>query len=913
MTITPEDRISLTQINAQCLLLGNLKEVIQVAGLEAEAKILANIGPGSLGKETPRLSSDIINFFGSPEKIVNELLQPEDFSPFIDATPAQLSQLQPYLRFYIRESKRDQAGSPTYVDTPIEFSEYIDGQKMVDLAQTRNANSSQMLQPSSVQGYNVGIKEFNWVFDNKHEGDKIVKANLSLYFGSITELVNEHYLNFIFTDGTKNLKAPSPSQTLRRDQKIKQLNKKIEIFQEQFDARHKLTTRTPSGPMVSEDVERRDYRQLRVDVGWDMPEAKNTGLFANPVQETRFLRAVARNKQTLLLNLTHYNLNFNQNGSVSLQLEYVASTDAYMLTPNSDILGGIEDDDTESWIPTGFEAGTTIPILNIPITDSSDRQDSFYPEGYLHQMLKYARSRSGQSQGLVKQDINDQQLFKVDILKIQAEIEGLEFLVQREELRINPGDKLQEAQEYLTAASEAYEEALTYKRGSRYASFLKSVATGGNLRFAVAQRANLKQANRRRRRSQGKISVMTLKQFYNSAGAAAADAAEVRMREVAYAESSAQTSTSSKTGAEYLLEKGILDPLTAQGAQRDPSRFSMGTTTGTILPYIRLNDIIRTALVTGRIRGDLEIILGSFSPYLSGIKGFTKEEFIPLGDIPISLEYFGQWFFDNIMAQGRDVYPLRRFVDDLLNGLILPVLNDVCSDPTHRLSISYTNFTAKQIRPDRRISAASVAPHGYRPPPFQDNKGVKASLSSILIKQGKPTSAQYLSLWGDNFLPVLKQYFADPTQVRDLATYVVIYAQQANPTLSGIKTEDEKVGIYHFFVGADRGIAKRFNFSEKKLPQLRAMNIENLNSGKSKAGVLILPQDVSLDMVGNQLFRNGSMIFINADMGVGTEVADMLALGGYYRIYKTSNTIRPGEFTTTVDTIFERSRKGLPP
>ena len=38
--------------------------------------------------------------------------------------------------------------------------------------------------------------------------------------------------------------------------------------------------------------------------------------------------------------------------------------------------------------------------------------------------------------------------------------------------------------------------------------------------------------------------------------------------------------------------------------------------------------------------------------------------------------------------------------------------------------------------------------------------------------------------------------------------------------------------------------------------------------------------DVSLTMFGNGLLRNGSMIFVNADYGVGTAVADQLALGG---------------------------------
>ena len=920
MTISEEEKLALIQTNSQCLLLNNLKEIVATNGLEAEAKVLASTVQSAANvNSVPRLSSDIINFFGSPEKIVNEMVQPEDFAPFIDATPAQLSLLQPYLRFYIRESNKDQAASPAYIDTPIEFSEFVDGQKMVDLAKTRNANSSQILQPSSVQGYNVGIKEFNWVFDNKHEGDKIVKANLSLYFGSITELVNDHYLNFVFTDGTKDLKSPSPSKQLSRQQKIKKLRAKVREFESQFDATHKLTDKTPLGPLVSEDTERRDFRQLRVDVGWSMPELRKnetTGLFANRTQEIRFMRAVSRNKQTLLLNLTHYNLNFNQNGSVSLVLEYVASTDAYMLTPSSDILGGIDNRLIEAWIPTGYSPGFRLPF-GIEIGETPARIEDFYPDGYLHQLLKYATSTSGRNQGLIKNE-DEAELFKVEIDKIQAEIEGLEFLVQLEEiLGESRADQLAEAQKYLTAASEAYEEALVYTRGSRYESFLSAVAEAGNLRFAVALQSSLSQRTTRRRRSVSKLKVMTLAEFYANSSFTTATEARNRMETLARAEAATQAEQGSpRTTQQYLLDRGVLDP-TRRPDGTAPGNAALTAGGGTILPYIRLSDIIRTGLVNARMRGDLEIILGSFSPYLSGIPGYKEEEFVPLGDIPISLEYFGQWFFDNIMSQGRDVYPFRRFLDDLLNGLVLPIINDVCDEPTHRISMSYTSFTAKPVRQDVRISPSSLVPNtGYRPVPFGSLTAAQSPLKEIvavLRQQGKPQSAQYLSLWGDGFLAPLKKYFADPTQSKELSTYLIIYALQGSPNLSGNKTEDEKNGIYHFFVGADRGIAKRFNFSEKKLPQLRAMNIENLNKGKSKAGVLILPQDVSLDMVGNQLFRNGSMIFINADMGVGTEVADMLALGGYYRVYKTSNTIRPGEFTTTVESIFERSRTGLPP
>jgi hypothetical protein len=107
---------------------------------------------------------------------------------------------------------------------------------------------------------------------------------------------------------------------------------------------------------------------------------------------------------------------------------------------------------------------------------------------------------------------------------------------------------------------------------------------------------------------------------------------------------------------------------------------------------------------------------------------------------------------------------------------------------------------------------------------------------------------------------------------------------------------------------SDRGLVKEFNFSQKQMPQLRAMNIEKVNEGASKAGILILPMDVSLRMFGNSLLRNGNMIYVNANYGVGQRVADSLKLGGYYRVYKSTNTIRPGFFETTVDCIFERPR-----
>jgi hypothetical protein len=99
---------------------------------------------------------------------------------------------------------------------------------------------------------------------------------------------------------------------------------------------------------------------------------------------------------------------------------------------------------------------------------------------------------------------------------------------------------------------------------------------------------------------------------------------------------------------------------------------------------------------------------------------------------------------------------------------------------------------------------------------------------------------------------------------------------------------------------------KSFSFTEKQMPSLRAMHVINNNQGSA----LVLPQDVELKMFGNTLFRNGQRIHINADFALGSSVARKLGIGGYYTVVKSSNSITPGEFSTTVTCMFEKPTKG---
>ena len=156
----------------------------------------------------------------------------------------------------------------------------------------------------------------------------------------------------------------------------------------------------------------------------------------------------------------------------------------------------------------------------------------------------------------------------------------------------------------------------------------------------------------------------------------------------------------------------------------------------------------------------------------------------------------------------------------------------------------------------------------------------------------------------ESVLDQIRQSLGSQSVNKPVTSYILVYAKQNGPDLKGIASEDSKKGIYHLVVGADRGLAKKFTFTEKTMPQLRAMNIENANAG-NRAGALILPQDASVALVGNAYFKNGAMVYINADIGLGQAAARELKLGGYYRVVKSSNTMSPGEFTTTIECIWE--------
>ena len=863
---TEEELAELRRVNSQCTLLWNMVHLRQ-----------------NFVGQIPIKGKNVFSYQGDISHFPNAAINPKSTAAFMNATNDELSLLQPTLRFFIEE---------TWGDHPVYFSDFVLGEKMVEYAGLREQGSlDRITSPSSVIGTNVGIKSFSWNFDNKHEGDRVVKANLSLHFGSLIDLLNDTYLDFIHLNVNQKPAdlAPPPEE---KGSRIKWLDKRIQARKQALQGGTRPNL--PGEPNCKQDSDA-PFRKLKVVVGYAVPDNIDNGIFTDG-----FIEAVRDSERTLVLNLTKYDLNFNEDGSVGLDIEYVASIDALFLSPKTDILQGLA-----LAKPPDLQFARVAQGNHFWKFWAEDREDVLLPEGYIKARYDAASSAgwplklkpSEYASGLVYKFFNaakdEDNAFEVSLQGVKNELDYLHEAIELENLKLGKkkgemknvaAEKIKKLERHLEEAETIYDEVKLFHRTARYGSFMDAIVYSGKVFVA---RSSLIDVNRaaKERVAEGEGDESDEAAAEEAPRSAIINASPPTLKEIntfrermKAAVEADKYRKSDKTIEEYIEKGGFLDPLSQashEGSKRSVPIF-----------YMRLADMVDVAMRNAGMPDDTSIMFGSWAPSLLGMgnvsysKGY--EPVYSLGDIPISLDYFGSWWLEHVINAEKETYTFRRFLDDLLNTLVKPAVNYLCFNPKTNLKIGFTNVTST-------LSPSQVRTYNkLLPGPDGDGK------ASILIKQTLNMLRESTS----------QLNFNDRTY-----NYVLIYGLQADAKLIGNRKEDEERGIYHLVVGSDTGVAKSFSFSEKSMPQIRAMNIEDASKG-STAGALIIPQDCNVQVVGNSYFQNGMRVYINADMGLGTEAARSLRLGGYYIIYKVENSVGPGEFKSTIHCKYEQAPGG---
>ena len=185
-----------------------------------------------------------------------------------------------------------------------------------------------------------------------------------------------------------------------------------------------------------------------------------------------------------------------------------------------------------------------------------------------------------------------------------------------------------------------------------------------------------------------------------------------------------------------------------------------------------------------------------------------------IGSIPISLTYFQEWYVNHVIRPQIEGYTLLAFIKDIAASLIGKAFNSVCFENTlqYHLKFDITTFNLANSYKGLTVPLAKVA---------------------VSKKLADKRSLKQLQPRKKNVIPS-----------------IIFYSPASKPR-SGDYDYDLKNGIYHYYLGSACGLNKTIKFNRMDMPYYREARM-------SKAGNLSATQlrelyTVSMEMIGNTL------------------------------------------------------------
>lgn len=306
----------------------------------------------------------------------------------------------------------------------------------------------------------------------------------------------------------------------------------------------------------------------------------------------------------------------------------------------------------------------------------------------------------------------------------------------------------------------------------------------------------------------------------------------------------------------YNVKKNIADAIThAQEKQRREGK--------------DMSKPIEALQKSANLLKNIKILLGEIPVRISK----TEVRKINLADVPVSMEIFTKYFFDEIEQQSKTTLSVKKFLDDIAT----------------------------------RIIRKALSGHNDVESPFLASN-VQIRTLNITGPTTKKLSSSKVEVDIDDLPEFIRR--TSPKKKSDEAEYYIIYAETTETDTSGLNgdlREDIKNGIYHFHVGKNRGMLKSIGFSKLDIKGKK----EALMLGSvSLYDELKMPYTARISMFGNGLFLPGAMVYVNpASIGFGDprnkrSAAARLGLGGYYQILSVNTSFDGSAMTTELETSY---------
>lgn len=678
-----------------------------------------------------------------------------------------------------------------------------------------------ILSPSGGRVPGAGIKSFSWSLDGVQpaEVDNNITANLVMYFQSVNDFFNgarqagEAQPNFL------DLIINSPS--LRKQKKKAGSNNDASPSDKTCpdDIKKKLQHREYDG---------KDFR-VQVTAGWSAPPLRALEELMNDSGKAKKLwQAINSSKTTLYLQMVQHQINFNQNGSLELSINYRASLAGLLSGRTSNILD---------------ESGKTLAKDIKDVESKIKKLKEEVPDGATRAQKDANKTKVEELQ----QEIKDLRSIDRNV-KYKKFLNGLFFSegdsgTKIHHLSVNPFELSQANYSELTPEQRS-------ARVKRKLGTQLDITTVGELSTATLDAINKNKAG-------------TGKDVSEAAGQAELE----RFQKIEKAD---------RVGIPYFYLGDLFDAVLEQIKENYPQELgSDGLNFKFFLSDVEMIDPLQ-AFKIENLEGLIDC--GYSLRDISKVEKFATESpesfsqlngifrTMNIGSIPISLDAFQIWFKNNVIKNERSNYYLLYFIKDVCKDLITAALSSKCFGDSFKFE---QRFDARPLT----LNTNSKGRSRYNPRRTYTVSQLRDGVRSI-YEEPNPS-------------------FVEPG--------IILYSTDSKPhALTGRnEASDRRKGIYHHYLGSACGLVKNINFQREDQPYLRESRIQKQGAlGPEQLRELY---STNIDLVGNNLYKNGMYIYVNPSLiNADQTYLDYLGLHGYYLVTSVESTITPNSFDVSI-------------
>lgn len=854
-----KDRIQRIRFQTQCLLANHVE-------------FLADLNKNQRSKETEAYIKTLM-LDGPPYQIINKLTYKKGSEQFAKITVPEASSLVPMIKL-----------SKIYYN---EEGKYTGERKIVFDTYTKTED---LLTASSGGRSGVGIKSFEWELNGTNiatvESD--ITAKMVLYFNNFNDLLENNHEGFKYVD------------LLVRNTPAK--GEDVSIASEEAQAN--------TEPDVSNDQK---HYEIKAEVGW----AYNNDYILDFENKRTLDKALKSQRLTLFLTLVEHEFGINQDGTFSLTINYRARMDGIFMDKRADVIMGPAEKQAMCVLNDLLDEGKElcdnkkIDDAKALIADAKIKFTFDSSQYIFDNLLDLGKIYYGE---IDKETlIQNEDVFKISPNKLKFNLNNKMTAPIREKLISRMA--MLAIQDYGADLEEALHQKgiVTADLAGCQETFAGSFMAGAGFVFnSMNQAQEITPGGLLFEGITGRDLSDTINNYFlkpeDDAEGYKASCYEIGVRVAGWNDGKDVVTTESM--ASDIEKLGFYDAPGASGKL--------------LIPYFFLGDLID--LVADKALGtinagteskcnafinpsrvkNMRVLLGSIAltPLSKASSSGTAKQTIPdvlinIGDIPVSFEYFRDFWARRVTKQQKSTYSLNNFIKDCLKDFALRALGDEC-------------FQGERIQ-DLMIKDATItlpALEGNKEPIrnriFEQNKGIdRTKMISNRLDMQKINNTQN----------PLTTATLSSSKIKDTYHYKLFYLQNKSASnMSGNPTEDLRQGIIHLNMGEDRGLLKDISFKRAQFPGLREQRVveqDQFNPLSHLADVY----NVDINMFGNTIFWPGQYLYINP-IGFGTKLGKpsvvgspsrAMGIGGYHLVTQVSSFIENGKFETSVTALWETS------